>query len=142
MNSLKVSDYMKTRPVHLKADMTLEAAVDLLTVAGELGGPVLDERHKVIGFISEQDCLSRMLLTSYHDEGLAYVREVMRPEVLTVHADSSIIELAQKMLGAKPKIYPVVDDVGTLQGVISRSDVLRAISEELHSHYHAPAKAG
>lgn len=141
MNSLKVADYMLSRPVHFSSEMTLEAAVDLLTEAGQLGGPVLDANHVVIGYLSEQDCLARMLLTSYHDEGLAFVREVMRTEVLTVRADSSIIELAQQMLGAKPKIYPVVDDNGKLLGVISRSDVLRAIDDELHSHYQQAARA-
>ncbi|MFN3428756.1 MAG: CBS domain-containing protein, partial [Candidatus Sericytochromatia bacterium] len=33
--------------------------------------------------------------------------------------------------------YPVVDDNGILVGVISRTDVLRAIDQELHSHYRA-----
>ncbi len=139
MNLLKVSDHMNTHPVIFRADMTLEAAVDRMAAAGQIGGPVLDEQHKVIGFLSEQDCLARMLLTSYHDEGLAYVTDLMRKDVLTVHQNQGIIELAQLMLGAKPKIYPVVDDNGVLIGVISRTDVLRAIDQELHSHYR---KAG
>lgn len=135
MNLLKVSDHMNHHPVTFNQDMTLEAAVDRLAAAGQLGGPVVDENHKVVGFLSEQDCLARMLLSSYHDEGLAYVRDLMRKDVLTVHTNSGIIELAQLMLGIKPKIYPVVDDNGILQGVISRTDVLRAIDQELHSHY-------
>lgn len=135
MNLLKVSDHMNHHPVTFNQDMTLEAAVDRLTDVAQLGGPVVDTNHKVVGFLSEQDCLSRMLLSSYHDEGLAYVRDLMRKDVLTVHMHSGIIELAQLMLGAKPKIYPVVDDNGVLQGVISRTDVLRAIDQELHSHY-------
>lgn len=135
MNLLKVSDHMNHHPVTFNQDMTLEAAVDRLTDVAQLGGPVVDANHKVVGFLSEQDCLSRMLLSSYHDEGLAFVRDLMRKDVLTVHMNSGIIELAQLMLGLKPKIYPVVDDNGVLQGVISRTDVLRAIDQELHSHY-------
>lgn len=135
MNLLKVSDHMNHHPVTFNQDMTLEAAVDRLAAAVQLGGPVVDENRKVVGFLSEQDCLARMLLSSYHDEGLAYVRDLMRKDVLTVHMNSGIIELAQLMLGMKPKIYPVVDDNGILQGVISRTDVLRAIDQELHSHY-------
>jgi len=74
MNLLKVSDHMNRHPVTFNQDMTLEAAVDRLTDAAQLGGPVVDNTHKVVGFLSEQDCLARMLLSSYHDEGLAYVR--------------------------------------------------------------------
>ena len=135
MNLLKVSDHMNRHPVTFNQAMTLEAAVDHLTDVAQIGGPVVDVDRKVVGFLSEQDCLARMLLSSYHDEGLAYVRDLMRKDVLTVHMNSGIIELAQLMLGLKPKIYPVVDDNGVLQGVISRSDVLRAIDQELHSHY-------
>ena len=126
---------MNRHPVTFNQNMTLEAAVDHLTDVAQIGGPVVDVDRKVVGFLSEQDCLARMLLSSYHDEGLAYVRDLMRKDVLTVHMNSRIIELAQLMLGLKPKIYPVVDDNGVLQGVISRSDVLRAIGQELHSHY-------
>ena len=137
MNLLKVSDHMNHHPVTFNQDMTLEAAVDRLTDVAQLGGPVVDANHKVVGFLSEQDCLARMLLSSYHDQVSAHVRDVMRTEVLTVKPYTGIIDLAQQMLGAKPKIYPVVDDNGVLVGVISRTDVLRAIDQELHSHYRA-----
>ena len=56
---------------------------------------------------------------------------------LTVKSYHGIVDLAQTMLQAKPKVYPVGDDDGYLLGVISRSDVLRAIDLELHSHYKA-----
>ncbi len=137
MNLLKVADQMNLHPVTFTAEMTLETAVDLLTDAGQLGGPVIDKDKKVVGFLSEQDCLQRMLLSSYHDQVSAHVRDVMRTEVLTVKPYTEIIDLAQQMLGAKPKIYPVIDDNGVLVGVISRTDVLRAIDQELHSHYRA-----
>lgn len=137
MNLLKVADQMNHHPVTFATDMTLETAVDRLAASGQLGGPVIDKNHKVVGFLSEQDCLARMLLSSYHDQVSAHVSDVMRTEVLTVKPYTGIIDLAQQMLGAKPKIYPVVDDNGVLLGVISRTDVLRAIDQELHSHYRA-----
>jgi predicted transcriptional regulator len=137
MNLLKVSDQMNLHPVTFHAEMTLEAAVDVLTAAGQIGGPVIDQQKKVVGFLSEQDCLARMLLSTYHDQVSAHVKDVMRTDVLTVKAETGIIDLAQQMLGAKPKIYPVIDDNGLLMGVISRTDVLRAIDQELHSHYRS-----
>lgn len=135
MDLLKVADHMHHHPVTFDAAMTLEKAVALLSAAGQIGGPVLDQQRKVIGFLSEQDCLARMLLSSYHDQVSAHVNDVMRTDVLTVKPYTGIIDLAQQMLGAKPKIYPVVDDNGVLVGIISRTDVLRAIDQELHSHY-------
>lgn len=135
MDFLKVVDHLNRHPVTFTADMTLEAAVDRLSASGQIGGPVIDSKHQVIGFLSEQDCLSRMLVASYHDQMSAFVSDIMHKDVITVSPDTGIIELAQLMLQQKPKLYPVVDEARHLVGVISRSAVLRAIDQELHSHY-------
>lgn len=136
MDLLKVADYMNRHPVTFKTEMPVEMAVTRLIRGYQTGGPVIDERNKIIGFISEQDCLQRMLMSTYHDQQAARVADVMKTEVLTVKPYDGIIDLAQIMLKAKPKLYPVVDDDGYLLGIITRSDVLAAIDKELHSHYN------
>lgn len=128
---------MNRHPVTFTEEMSVEEAVNKLILAEQLGGPVINKEKKVIGFVSEQDCLSRMLSGTYHLQQSASVKDVMRTEVLTVKSYHGIVDLAQTMLQAKPKVYPVVDDDGYLLGVISRTDVLRAIDLELHSHYKA-----
>lgn len=135
MDLLKVADYMHRHPVTFTADMPVEMAVARLIKGRQTGGPVIDEHKKIIGFISEQDCLQRMLMSTYHDQQAARVADVMNTAVLTVKDYDGIIDLAQIMLKAKPKLYPVVDDDGYLLGIITRSDVLGAIDKELHSHY-------
>ncbi|MGI5310257.1 CBS domain-containing protein [Rheinheimera sp. WS51] len=135
MGTLKVADYMHRYPVTFSADMPIEMAVDRLIQAKQLGGPVIDEERKVVGFISEQDCLSRMLMSTYHDQQASKVMDAMHKQVLTVRPYEDIIDLAQLMLQTKPKLYPVVDDNECLIGIISRTDVLGAIDKELHSHY-------
>lgn len=135
MGNLKVADYMHRYPVTFSAEMPIEMAVDRLIQAKQLGGPVIDEERKVVGFISEQDCLSRMLMSTYHDQQASKVMDAMHKEVLTVRPYEDIIDLAQLMLQTKPKLYPVVDDNECLIGIISRTDVLGAIDKELHSHY-------
>ena len=128
---------MNRHPVTFTEEMSVEEAVNKLILAEQLGGPVINKEKKVIGFLSEQDCLARMLSGTYHLQQSASVKDVMRTEVLTVKPYLGIVDLAQTMLLAKPKVYPVVDDDGYLLGVISRTDVLRAIDLELHSHYKA-----
>jgi predicted transcriptional regulator len=137
MDLLKISDHMNRHPVTFNEEMSVEEAVNKLILADQLGGPVIDRDKKVIGFVSEQDCLSRMLSGTYYLQQSASVKDVMRVDVLTVKSYHGIVDLAQTMLQAKPKVYPVVDDDGYLLGVISRTDVLRAIDLELHSHYKA-----
>ncbi|MDX1537773.1 CBS domain-containing protein [Arsukibacterium sp.] len=135
MDLLKVADYMHRHPVTFTVDMPVEMAVDRLIKGRQTGGPVVDAINKIVGFVSEQDCLARMLMSTYHDQQAARVADVMNTEVLTVKPYDGVIDLAQTMLKIKPKLYPVVDDDGYLLGIITRSDVLAAIDKELHSHY-------
>ena len=135
MDLLKVADYMHRHPVTFTVDMPVELAVDRLIKGRQTGGPVVDSNNKIIGFVSEQDCLARMQMSTYHDQQSARVADVMSVEVLIVKAYYGIIDLAQMMLKTKPKVYPVVDDDGYLLGIITRTDVLGAIDKELHSHY-------
>lgn len=90
------------------------------------GAPVVDDRDHLIGFISEQDVLGKVLESAYLNDEPPLVKELMRHEVLSVPATKSITDLAQEMLGAKPKVYPVVEQ-GRLVGIVTRRDVLSAV---------------
>ena len=135
MESIKVTDYMNKRPVTFRADMTIAEAVERFLHSHQIGGPVIDERRRVVGFLSEQDCLVKMLEATYLGESHLTVNDLMHGEPLTVGEDHSVLELAQNMNNHKPKIYPVVASDGILLGVINRSDVLKAIDVHLHSMY-------
>lgn len=135
MESLKVADHMNRRAVKLLIDMPIAQAVEALLVGKQSGAPVVDDRNKVVGFLSEQDCLSQMITSSYYREQVCRVKDVMQTQVLSVKGYDSVLELAQTMLKEKPKIYPVVDDNGCLLGSINRSEVLNAIDMQLRDGY-------
>lgn len=90
------------------------------------GAPVVDAADRLIGFISEQDVMGRVLDSLYHDDEAPLVKEMMRHEVLSVTPNKSITDLAQEMLGPKPKIYPVVEQQ-RLVGIVTRRDILIAL---------------
>ncbi len=135
MESLHVCDYMNHHPVKINIDMTVAEAVERLLQSEQTGGPVIDSQGKIVGFLSEQDCLQRMVESSYYREQVCRVGDVMSQNVLTVKPYSSVLELAQTMVTSKPKVYPVVDDDGVLIGCITRSKVLYAIDMQLRSGY-------
>ncbi len=135
MESLHVSDYMNRRPVTFMTEMPVAEAVERLLSGSQTGGPVLDSDNKVVGFLSEQDCIAKMITSSYYREQVARVKDIMQPNVLAVKAYDSVVELAQRMLRDKPKVYPVLDDDGYLLGTICRSDVLYAIDVQLRDAY-------
>ncbi|KAE8178137.1 CBS domain-containing protein [Photobacterium carnosum] len=137
MESLKVKDYMNVRPVTFTESLSLSAALDKLLTAKQIGGPVINEHKQVVGFISEQDMIHKLLKVGYHCQDSHTVSECMQTDVLTVSGEDTIIVLAETMTGQKPKIYPVVDD-GRLVGVITRRDVLTAISNQIGACFKHP----
>lgn len=139
MHSLKVSDYMNHRPVTFNTGMTVVEAVERLLQSHQTGGPVVDVNRHLVGFLSEQDCLNKMLESSYYQEQVAMVDDIMYKDALSFKPYTSVIEVAQQMLGQKPKIYPVVDDDGFVVGSISRTEILRAIDIQQHDGYQKMA---
>lgn len=138
MESMKVVDYMDRQPVLLHPDMTLAAAVEKLLTQKKLGAAVVDHGGNLVGFLSQQDCLAVMLKSSYHCDLTANVSDCMRSDVLSVTQDTPIITLAEQMLQAKPKIYPVVEQ-GKVVGIVDRNAVLRAINLSMQACYLKPA---
>ncbi|AMG04077.1 CBS domain-containing protein [Vibrio mimicus] len=137
MDSLKVSDYMTTQAITFSPEMSLSAALEKVVRSDNMGGPVIDTQRHVVGFLSEQDLLDKLVHTSYHCQDTHIVSDCMHKEVLFVSPDTSIIELAAMMKVGKPKMYPVVDE-GRLVGIITRRDVLRALSKTLNSCFQHP----
>jgi CBS domain-containing protein len=131
MNKLDISQYMSGKSLAFKKEMALEVAVKILLDSNQIGGPVIDSFGRVVGWLSEQDCLAKMLEASYYCELVALVEDVMTHEVITVKKIMSVVDLAQLMLKTSPKIYPVVDDEDHYIGLISRKNVLAGMSKQI-----------
>ena len=129
MSELIVRALMAKHPAAVKIGTELTAVVDILLQHKFTGLPVVDDHNKVVGFVSEQDCLRKLLISSYHCEGSLVVEEFMHSQPLTVHEDDSAVNVAELMVTQKPKIYPVVDDKGILVGLLTREQVLRALKD-------------
>src|SRR5690554_3660655 len=99
------------------------------------GVPVVDEHDHLIGFISEQDVLGKVLESTYLNEEPPLAKALMCHEVLTVTSNKSSTDLAQEMLGSKPRVDPVVEQK-PLVGIVTRRAVLNAILSMRHRHNH------
>ncbi len=138
MTSLCVRDYMNMRPVVFSPEMSLSAALDKLLTSKQIGGPVVDKDHRLVGFLSEQDMIETVLKVGYCCQDSYSVTDCMSTQVLTANPEDSIMVLAEQMTIKKPKIYPVVSDDGNLVGVISRRDVLFAIGSQITHGFQHP----
>ncbi len=126
MKSVLVSDHMSRQVVSIDQDMEIMAATRSLVDNDISGAPVLDGHGRLVGILTERDCMKVALHAGYHDIPYGLVRDYMTPDPETVAPEQSILTMAEKFIHGSFRRYPVVDN-GRLVGVISRQDALRAV---------------
>ena len=131
MDSVSIKDLMSTRFAKINPEMPVVEASSNLIKLDMLGSPVTDDSGVLVGWISERECLQAALQVVYHNQRVATVKDLMQTDVLTVSLESDVLSLAQQMLNAKPKIYPVVDASNKVLGVISRRHILNMLDDKL-----------
>ncbi|WP_406163761.1 CBS domain-containing protein [Streptomyces sp. NBC_00882] len=106
--------------------------------------PVLEGEGRVVGVVSEADLLPKeefrdsdpdrytqlRRLSDLAKAGAVTAGELMTSPALTVHANATLAQAARTMAHAKVKRLPVVDDLGMLQGIVSRADLLKVFLRE------------
>jgi len=127
MRSLKVSDVMWNHIDPVRCGTPLALVVKTLLHNHVSGLPVVDDQRRVLGFVSEQDCIHSLLVSNYHCEGDSMVEDVMFRKPITVSPELAIVDLAQNLGAGKPKVYPVVDQ-GRLVGIVTRSAILSELA--------------
>lgn len=78
-----------------------------------------------VGLVSERDFV-RLVAQQPQDVGRLCGRDIMSAPVLTLPASSSVSEAKSLMAEWKVRHFPVTDAGGTLIGLVTQTDVLRA----------------
>ena len=105
MLNTKVKDFMQRKLPHITPNTEMTTAISELQKFNLLGAPVFDDNKSLVGFISEQELLKPLMRSSYFCDGVVKVSQLMQTEVVTVNADTNIIELAEQMKTGKPVSY-------------------------------------
>ena len=136
-----VKDVMSTRVIWVNQDAPFKQLAAALREHRVSAIPVLDDRGKIIGVVSEADMLTKEALAGGYDgmpgmiTGLLRHKEqdkargitagdLMTSPAVTVSAEDTIEEAARIMYRRKVTRLPVVDAQGHLAGIVSRADVL------------------
>ena len=123
-----VSRYMDTRVPSLRPEMDILGAVDFLIANHVTGAPVVDDQGRVLGILTEKDCLRLLTMgTSDADTPAGTVGDFMTRNVVTVPPEVNIYHAAGLFLAHSFRRLPVVRG-GRLIGAITRFDILRAVS--------------
>ena len=128
LDSVQVKDYMNAQPLTFRPDMEVMAAINQLVKHGLSGAPVVDADGRLVGMLSEKDCMQVGLIAAQDTCVAGPVSQLMSTQLTTVTLDTNLTQMATMFISRSFRRYPVVDGNGKLVGLISRSDVLRAIS--------------
>ena len=144
---MRADEVMTRNPTTIAPQASVADAVRLMLEARVSGLPVVDGAGRLIGVITEGDLLARAELgtekkrakwleflfgpgRSAEDFVQSHgrrVEEVMTRTPITVAPSAGLDEVVGTMIDKRVKRLPVVEG-GALVGVVSRADVLRALS--------------
>ncbi len=126
---MKVIKIAKVPPPGVSADAGVLDAVSTMKEA-KMGACVVFENNKLVGIFSERDLMLRVVAAGL-DPDKTPVREVMTTnlEILTTQADSS--EALALLVSRHIRHVPIVEEDGSLAGLLSVRDLLRHHAEDL-----------
>ena len=118
---LKAKDIMSKTITTVRPDQTLLDAIQLLICKEISGMPVVDEKGKVIGIITEKDILNFIFSGNLKNTRVA---DVMTKEVVSFSPEDDIDTIALSIGQKRFRRVPIVDG-DTVVGIVSRRDILR-----------------
>lgn len=91
--------------------------------------PVISDKGKLIGIVSDRDFLKKLSICNGKVESVkeATVKDIMSGDVIATGLLTDIRRVAKAMLDHHIGAMPVINDDGSLAGIITRSDILNAI---------------
>jgi CBS-domain-containing membrane protein len=142
-----VSDVMIEDVVSVSPSTPFKRLVDLLWINEVSALPVVDDRGVLAGIVTETDLLARAEFKANSARGstsraLLYEKlehaapltaaDLMTSPVVTVKAEATLSETARLMRSRHLRRLPVLDEAGTLVGMVSQVDLLKVFfrSEE------------
>lgn len=113
---------------------TLSPQTDIHTAMHSLlkkklsGAPVIDERNRLIGILSEKDCLKLVASAAFERLPEGKVCDYMTTDVVTLTPRSTVYDVVDRFLRSSFRRLPVVDENEEFLGVVSRSSVVKAVA--------------
>jgi CBS domain-containing protein len=129
LRSVSLRDYMLRDPATTHSDAPIPEALGLIVEHRISGLCVIDDERRLVGILSELDCLRAMLDAVNAEADPGRVADVMAKDNLVVaHPDEDIVDVAQDMLIKNKRRRPVVED-GRLVGQVTCRQLLQAMSQ-------------
>jgi CBS domain-containing protein/RNA polymerase-binding transcription factor DksA len=149
---VEVKAFMTGEPISIEPEASALAALDLMINHAIRHLPVVDGAGRVCGVLSFDDLRAALPVPVSLRAPLPVderrslpdpaVGEVMTYMPITIRYDAPLEEAAQRMVDGRFGCLPVVDEKGSLDGIITETDLLQALVTVLWSERRSePAPA-
>ena len=127
----------KNRVAYLRDDYTFRQGLEKMRHHGYRAIPVIDREGRYVGTVSEGDFLWKLLDSDSSEAGQLSmkamenfrVRDIIRAEQYpSVRITVTMEELMNSAM--KQNFTPVVDDLGSFIGIITRQDIIRYFAQQ------------
>lgn len=125
----EVADVMVAKVVTLSTHHGFDEVVRLMNDRHFRHCVVVDVHGKLAGIISDRDVL-RSLARNPNSRGKS-LDQIMTPNPITVKRDTSILDAVSKILSKRINCLPVVDDDGSICGIVTSTDLLKSYQQLL-----------
>jgi len=116
-----IRDAMTAEPCAIDADKPVAYAAKMMTDE-DVGLAPIVEGDKLVGTVTDRDIVTRVVAVGKDPEA-TLVRDVASQDVVTVGPEQALDEALNLMAQHQVRRLPVVDDDGSLVGVVSQGDV-------------------
>ena len=125
-----IKNIIEKKSLTLKPQQDIYSAMELLNKEIDShGAPVLDEEGRLIGILSEKDCLKHAFDAKYNSLPPGKVRDYMSTNLIVLSEETDLYEVVDLFINNNYQSYPVIKD-GFYRGMIKRSKILK----EIHKH--------
>lgn len=130
LRSVDLSDYMLHNPFKVAPDDDVFSAINIMIENKITGVCVVDENEKLLGVLSELDCLKAILSATYNEEAsVGNVSDFMTSDLDACGLHEDVVDVAADMLKKSQRRRPVIDETGKLVGQITCRQLLKVVSQ-------------
>jgi len=125
---MRVENYMSHAPITVRDNTDYWKAFEIMQEKDLHHIPVVNESSAAVGILTRRDL---KIAAMHFKEASVDVSEVMHSPVVTIKPGEPLSEAARQMIDNRIGGLPVLDANGQVIGILTETDLLRALIDQL-----------
>lgn len=125
LSTLMAKDLMTSPVVSFLEDNPIKRAEEIFVQKRFRHVPVLNQKNTLCGILSDRDWMRWRL--EHNPDTTQTIGEIMKTKILSVQIHARILEISKVLFEERIGCLPIINDKIEVIGIITRSDILRAI---------------